>query len=204
MERLKLKTQVRDNKEKAGILRKNGFIPALLYNHGKTDHVKVDAKDVKMLFSKGVSESTLIDLQMEDKEDTVFVKDYQLHPVNDEVLHLDFYRVTFGEKVTTNIGLRLEGKAVGTKEGGILEVFLHDLEIELYPRYMVPSISVDISHLKIGDALHVSDLELPPESKLNIEPQTVICNVARPAIVAEPTDSEEIEETEETTETEET
>lgn len=189
MERIKLKTTTRKTGLKPSKLRKTGVIPAVVYNHGQTNHVQVDAKEVKTLFAHGVSESTLIDLEIDGKQDTVFVKDFQLHPVTDEVLHLDFYRITFGEKVTTHIGIHLEGTAIGAKQGGIMEVFLQDLEIELFPRYMVPSISIDISHLQVGDAIHVSDLQLPPESKVSIDPTSVVCQVSRPK-KAEESDTE--------------
>ncbi|MCB1200874.1 MAG: 50S ribosomal protein L25 [Leptospiraceae bacterium] len=181
MERLKLKVENRPQELKGHQLRKKGTIPAVIYNHGKTDHVQVNAKEVSKLFAHGVSESVLIDLLHDGKEDTVFVKDYQIHPVTDEVLHLDFYRITFGEKIKTHIGLHIEGKPVGVKEGGILEVFLQEVEIETFPKYLTAALNVDVTNLKIGDALHISDLQLPPETKIMLDPGTVICHIARPA-----------------------
>ena len=181
MDNLTLKAENRNTKVKAKDLRAKGIIPAVISNHGKTESVQVSSGEVHKLFTSGISESTLIDLKLGSESETVFIKDYQLHPVTDEILHVDFYRITAGEKIKTNIPLHLVGKAVGIKEGGVLEHFLHDIEIETFPRFLVPSIDVDISALKIGDAIHIKDLKLNEEIKILVEGNPTICHVSPPA-----------------------
>lgn len=181
MERLKLKATKRNEKEKAARLRRQGYIPAVIYNHGKTDHIQVLGRDVRHLFAHGVNESVLIDLDLDGKQEVVFVKDYAIHPVTEEVLHLDFYRVTFGEKIRTHVAIHLVGKAAGVKEGGVMEQFLHEVVIEIYPKDLMPALEIDVSHMKIGDILHISDIKLPEGAKILMEGNPAICHVTRTA-----------------------
>lgn len=181
MEKATLKAQKRDGKTSGKNLLRAGIIPAVIYNHGKSENIQVFEKDTRKLFAHGISESRLIDLDIEGKIEQVFVKDYQLHPVNDSLQHLDFYRVSQDEKLRTRIAVHIEGKAEGVKAGGVLEVFLTEVPYETYPRYLSDFLTIDISHLNIGDSIHVSDVKLPPDSRILMDPQTVICHVTHAA-----------------------
>lgn len=204
MEKMQLTVKNRNKEERASLLRQGGFVPGVIYNHGKSDSIKISQKDIQYLFSHGISESTLIEVDREGEKETAFVKDYQLHPVSDEILHLDLYRITYGEKIKTSIKINLVGKPEGVKEGGILETFLHEVEIETFPKHLVPSLDLDVSALKIGDSLHVSHLVLPPETKVLTEGDPAICAVAVSAkAVSEADTTEETEAEEETAESKE-
>jgi len=205
MEPVILKAEKREQKEKANACRIQGMIPGVIYNHGKTEHLKFNGKEVKQIFSAGISESQLYSIEIGSKKEAAFIKDYQKHPVTSEILHLDFFRITYGEKVKTNLPVHVVGKSAGEKEGGVLETFIHDIEIEILPKDLVASIDVDISHLNIGDAIHANDLNLPESAKVISDSNPIICHVALPAkiVVAEVEETEaEAEETatEETTE----
>lgn len=191
---VKIKALDREKGIKAATLRKEGKIPALIYNHGQTKEITVEKKDVHSVFSKGVSESTLIEMDIGGTNETVFVKDFQVHPVSEEILHVDFYRITYGEKVKTHIPLRLVGKPAGVIEGGVLETFLHDIEVEILPKDLMPHLDVDVSALHIGDALHVEDLKLPGETKILTEGNPIICHVSKTAKLAAEKTEEETEE----------
>lgn len=205
MEKMQLTVKNRNKEERASLLRQGGFVPGVIYNHGKSDSIKISQKDIQYLFSHGISESTLIEVDREGEKETAFVKDYQLHPVSDEILHLDLYRITYGEKIKTSIKINLVGKPEGVKEGGILETFLHEVEIETFPKHLVPSLDLDVSALKIGDSLHVSHLVLPPETKVLTEGDPSICAVAvsAKAVSEADTTTEEIKAEEETAESKE-
>ncbi|MDH5716881.1 MAG: 50S ribosomal protein L25 [Spirochaetia bacterium] len=191
MENLLMKAQVRDKKLKAGKLRKKEIIPAVIYNHGKSDSIQIENAEIKKLFAHGVSESTLIDIEWDGKKETAFIKEYQVHPITGNVEHIDFFRITYGEKIKTRIPIELKGKPIGVREGGVLETFLHEIEVETFPRYLVPFIEVDISGLKIGDSIHVDAVTLPPESKCLNEGNPIICNVS----ISAKAKGEELEET---------
>ena len=179
----KLIITVENRKEKnPKELRKSGYVPGVIYNHGKTDHIQIEKARLKNLFGEGVTESTLIDLKIDKKEDQpVFIKDYQKHPLTEEILHIDFFRVTFGERIRTHIPIELIGKPIGVKEGGVLETFIHSIEIETYPRHLVASLQVDISELNIDDSVHVLDIKLPPESKILMDGNPGVCQVSTSA-----------------------
>ncbi|HRP68355.1 MAG TPA: 50S ribosomal protein L25, partial [Turneriella sp.] len=170
MEKATLKATKRDGKIGGKNLLRSGIIPAVIYNHGKSESIQVFEKDTRKLFAQGISESLLINLDIEGKVEQVFVKQYQAHPVNDVLQHLDFYRVSQDEKVRTRIAVRLEGKAQGVKDGGILEVFLTEVPYETYPKHLTEALVIDISDLQIGASLHVANVQLPPDSKILMDP----------------------------------
>ncbi len=193
MESVTLKAQERDLQLTGRQLRRSGLIPAVIYNHGNTEHLVIDGKDIKPIISGGISESRLLDIERGDKKDTVFIKDYQVHPLTNEIIHFDFYRITYGEKVKTHIPIHLEGKSQGEKEGGVLEIFMHDVELEILPKELIPQITLDIGALKLGDAIHVDDVTLPPSAKILVEGNPVICHVSIPRKVAASADGSEDE-----------
>ena len=181
MKKLMITAETRKEKNTKKV-RASGYIPGVVYNHGKTDHIQIGHKELHVLFGKGITEKALIDMQIDKKEnEPVFIKNFQRHPVTDAILHIDFFRITYGEKIRTHIPVELLGRPVGVKEGGVLETFIHSIEIETYPRHLVASFKVDISGLNIGDAVHLQDIQLPPDSRLLMEGNPGICQVSSSA-----------------------
>ena len=178
MNQLVIDGEKREIVTKGNNLRKSGIVPAVLYSHGKTEHIQVQAKMINKRFSQGVSESTIFTLKIDGQEQPAFIKDFQRHPVSEDIMHVDFFKVTFGEKIRTHINIELQGKPVGVKEGGALETFLHEIDIEAFPKDLQSVISVDISHLKIGEALHVKDLPIPETFKVYTDLNATVCNVS--------------------------
>ena len=180
-ERLKVNANKR-GQEKPKQIRKSGFVPALIYNHGQTDKIQVALRDINQLFSQGVTESTLIEISIDNNtSETAFIKEYQVHPLSEAILHIDFFRVTFGEKIRTSIPIQLIGKPIGIREGGVLETFLHEIEIETFPKYLSSALEHDISELKIGDSVHTKEISIPPKSKLLVEGNPIVCQVSTSA-----------------------
>lgn len=173
-------------KNESNRLRKEGFIPAVLYSHGNSKTLKVPAKAFGALFKGHISESVLIDLNIanekEDPNHKAFVKDYLMDPVTHEILHLDFYKITEGEKIRTLVPLEIEGTPRGVKAGGILEILERELEIECFPRDLPEHITVDVSDLDIGTSVHVQDLNLGEEIKFLATGDRVIATVVTPHV----------------------
>ncbi|HPQ53837.1 MAG TPA: 50S ribosomal protein L25/general stress protein Ctc [Spirochaetota bacterium] len=144
-------------------IRSGGFIPAVMYSHGESEALQVSAKDFSTMFKGHISESVLIDLNIKGKSgsdgDKVFIKDYQVDPVTDKVIHLDFYKITAGEKITTKVPVELVGTPTGARKGGILEHMERDLEIECLPRNLREKIEIDVTNLEIGESIHIKDLK---------------------------------------------
>jgi large subunit ribosomal protein L25 len=174
-------------------LRRAGLVPGVVYGGGDGDTVsfKVDARVLRQVLVDG---SALIDLEVGGTTRPVIVKDQQLHPVRDEVMHIDLLEVRLDEKIQTQVGVQIEGveEAPGIKEGGVLEHVTHQLNIEALPTAIPDAIVVDVSGMEIAATMHLSELT-PPEGVefLDDPEETIIATVVVPTEVEEP---EEIEE----------
>jgi large subunit ribosomal protein L25 len=175
-------------------LRRAGVVPGVVYGGtGQEDAVsfKVDARVLRHVLVDG---SALIDLKVDGKTLPVIVKDRQLDPVRDELIHIDLLEVRLDEKIQTTVGVNLEGieEAPGVKEGGVLEQVSHQLNIEALPTAIPESINVDVSGMEIAATMHLSEVTAPEGVEfLDDLEETIIATVVVPTEVEEP---EEIEE----------
>ena len=175
-------------------LRREGVVPGVVYGGtGQEDAVsfKVDARVLRHVLVDG---SALIDLKVDGKTLPVIVKDRQLDPVRDELIHIDLLEVRLDEKIQTTVGVNLEGieEAPGVKEGGVLEQVSHQLNIEALPTAIPESINVDVSGMEIAATMHLSEVTAPEGVEfLDDLEETIIATVVVPTEVEEP---EEIEE----------
>ena len=174
-------------------LRREGLVPGVVYGGGDGDAVsfKVDSRVLRQVLVDG---SALIDLEVDGQTRPVIVKDQQLHPVRDEVMHIDLLEVRLDEKIQTTVGVQVEGveEAPGVKEGGVLEHVTHQLNIEALPTAIPDSIVVDVSGMEIAATMHLSEVPAPEGVEFLDDPEeTIIATVVVPTEVEEP---EEIEE----------
>lgn len=145
-------------------LRAQGLIPAVVYGrHSKeAQHIAVDPLGIKHAVAAPARLNTLIQLKLDGQgEKLVLLKDFQLDPVSRELLHADFLEVTENERVKVNVPLVLVGKPVGVLAGGILSQLRRELEVLALPTAIPDKIEVDVSHLKMAQALHINDVKLP-------------------------------------------
>jgi large subunit ribosomal protein L25 len=124
-----------------------------------------------------ISENNIITLKIGEKSYDVLVKDYQSNLLKGTIEHLDFYAIQSDKTVRTRIPIHFTGSSKGVREGGILEVQLHELEVECLPKDLQSEILVDITNLDIGHALHVKDIQLPPGIKVLIPADQVVASV---------------------------
>jgi large subunit ribosomal protein L25 len=175
-------------------LRREGIIPGVVYGGtGQEGAVsfKVNARVLRHVLVDG---SALIDLKVDGKTLPVIVKDRQLDPVRDEIIHIDLLEVRLDEKIQTQVGVHIEGvdEAPGVKEGGVLEQVSHQLNIEALPTAIPDNIIVDVSGMEIAATMHLSELTAPEGVEfLDDLEETIIATVVVPTEVEEP---EEIEE----------
>ncbi|HET6452410.1 MAG TPA: 50S ribosomal protein L25 [Spirochaetia bacterium] len=179
MEAKKLNVEKRQGggKSVAGRLRGAGKIPAVVYGHTNPTAIAVDAREFRTAFRR-ITENTIVELHMADGVHEVLVKDYQRDNLTGQVLHVDFYEFEKGKALRTRVPVRLIGNPVGVKEGGILEVLLHQLDVECLPKDLPEEITLDISELALDRALHVSGLALPEGVRSLIPADQVVCLVA--------------------------
>ncbi len=163
--------------------RSQGRVPATVYGP-KTEPINVLADELVVRKYQGRKfESTIFNLKSDDSKlnsISVILRDVQVHPVTRRPIHVDFYAPDMTKPVRVNVELRLEGKAVGLSEGGLLEHLLRDIEIEVLPLEIPEFISADVSNLGLGDALHVSDVQVPAGVKVISLPTLTIATVAVP------------------------
>jgi len=178
-------------------LRQSGYIPAVLYSHGESEMIKIKKQDFFSLFRGNVSESVMIDLNITDKkkdnDHKVFVKAYQQDPVTEELLHVDFYKTTLGERIHTKVPVEIVGKSEGEKMGGILEVVERELEIECLPNEMPEKIEIDVTNINIGDSIHIEDIEIAGSVKFMVDEKRAIVTVVAPKAHIEEEELEELE-----------
>jgi len=186
----------KSGKEMAKKIRRNGLIPAEVYGAHKNIHISVRAHEFEKIFEE-IGEHSILKLNIDNKKSIeAIVKDFQIHPVYKNIIHIDFYEVEKGKKLRTEIPIRFVGTSKGVKKGGILESFLTDLEIECLPKDIPDVIEVDISQLDLGDSLHVKDVKVGPEIRILSNPEQVVVTVGVPSrvVVEEEVPEEEAEE----------
>src|SRR4030042_6049477 len=105
------------------------------------------------------------------------IKDYYKNPTTGEVLHLDLFKVTKGEKIHTTVPLEFSGTPKGTKIGGLVEISKHDIEVECLPKDLPEVIKIDISDLDLNQYIHVKDIKIEDTIKVLTNLDTVIVGV---------------------------
>jgi large subunit ribosomal protein L25 len=147
-------------------IRRAGRIPAVIYGHSGTAlTIDLDALE----FSggvKGISESTIVKVNVDGEGHDAFVKATQRNILNGQILHVDFYEVESGTTLRARVSIQIEGNPIGVREGGILETPLHDIEVECLPGDLPERLIVDISGLGVNQSIHVRDIVLAEGVKL--------------------------------------
>ena len=195
MEQKTLSFMVRTERRKGpvGRLRRAGKIPSIIYGAKEPKAISVDDHEFHTTFRE-ISESTIIKLESEESSHEVLVKDFQSDILSGQILHVDFYEIEKGKLLRTHVSIHLQGTALGVREGGILEVLSHEVEVECLPKDLPAHIEVDISEVVAGHSIHVRDLgEIEGVRFLN-SPDQVICTVQ---VKRAEEEEEEVEEEEE-------
>jgi large subunit ribosomal protein L25 len=186
MEEIKIKVAVREDRGTAHAksLRRQDLIPAVVYGKGLNLALTIEKKELKYLRQHHFSENVILNLEIADKKGSkkvpTLLKDYQLNPLTDEVLHLDFIRVSMTEKVEVEVPVEIKGEPKGVKEGGSLERVLWNIRVKCLPKDIPKNITIDVADLDIGDSIHVSDLGLPSGVEFVSEATEVVVTVAAP------------------------
>ena len=175
-------------------MRREGFVPSVIYGGGtENQNVKVHAKTFRDMLNNAVSDSILVNLDIEGgNTQLAFLQDVQHNALTKEILHVDFLAVDQNTEIHANLPLDFVGEPVGVKEGGLLEHMLHSLEISCLPNDLPEIISVDVAHLDIGVALNVGDIAFP-EGVKPIMNDDVVVAIVQKTRAAESEDAEEVE-----------
>lgn len=197
MENIELNVEVRDKLGSAESrrIRKLGFIPGVLYGKDeKPIHLKVSLQSLQKVVSRG--ENVIISLKVGHRTDgerkTVMIKEIQIDPVEDEIVHVDFYKVSLREEVTIKVPIETEGDAKGVKEkGGVLDQILRELEVKCLPKDIPEKITIDVSELDIGHSYTVEKLKIPAGVEVLTPIDSTVVTVIAPTVLEEEKKREE-------------
>jgi large subunit ribosomal protein L25 len=178
----------KDLRKKVKKLREKGILPAVLYGPllKKSQPLELDAKTFKKVYlEKG--ESSLIDLEIDNKKVPVLIHDVQKDPLTGEIIHVDFYQPDLKKEIEARVPIIFEGEAPAVKElGGTFVRSISEIEVKSLPEKLPREIKVDITRLKtFEDYILVKDLVLPEGVKIFKDPNEIIAYVAHPEKVEE-------------------
>ncbi|MEX2350338.1 MAG: 50S ribosomal protein L25/general stress protein Ctc [Flavobacteriaceae bacterium] len=175
-------------------LRNAGKVPCVVYGGDKPIHFSADTLAFKDLVYTPDVHTVVIKLDNGDKINAV-LQDIQFHPVTDNIIHVDFYQIFDDKEISMEIPVRLVGNSRGVKNGGVLRVPKRKLRVKALPADLPDFIEADITELKIGSKLYVT--ELPTENFSIMHPDnTVVAQVRTSRVVIEDIEEDEEEETE--------
>jgi len=169
-------------------LRNEGLLPGIINNDkGESILIQLNRHDFDMLLRHHTSESLMIDVEVDgDKTRKLLLKEVQHHPVSDQILHVDFLEVSMTKKMRVDIPVRCVGDAVGVlTEGGVLDQHIRTVEVECLPGDLVEIIDIDVSALKVGDAILVRDIKLAPALHIVTNGAVAVASVSIPKVVEE-------------------
>ena len=176
-------------------LRHAGQTPGVLYGpKAETISFSVNTHEFNKLLNSAGGEPLLFTLNLKSNGDsnshTALIKDLQLHPVDDKIRHIDFYKVLMDEEVQVDVPITAVGKAKGVEaDMGVLEIIQRTVKISCLPLAIPRNIQINVSDLELGDVVHVSDIVAPEGVRLMDDPETTLMT-----IVASRAEEEEKEE----------
>jgi large subunit ribosomal protein L25 len=184
MERTKLQVRVRDGRgtKDAKALRASGDIPGVIYSAtSETQAIAVNARDLRhAVTAHGIH--SILDVAVDDQPTRpVLIKEYQLDPVRDRMIHIDLHEIRLDQKINTAIPVHLEGHAEGVNMGGALSQPTHEVHVEALPADLIDAIMVDVSALEIGQSIRLGDIAAPAGITFTDDPEgTILATIAAP------------------------
>jgi large subunit ribosomal protein L25 len=163
-------------------LRKQGFIPAVLYGEAAESVALVlSKKDVINILKQETGENTIFRVAYDRDEVDAMIKDLQVDPTTDELVHADLIRISMNKPVRVTVPIIHRGEPVGVKtESGFIDFVTREVEVECLPKDIPESIVIDISDLHVHQSFKVENVIPPAGVKLISEPSTVLVMVSLP------------------------
>ncbi|MBP1852610.1 50S ribosomal protein L25/general stress protein Ctc [Rhizobium halophytocola] len=160
---LKAEARERVGKGSSRELRRNGSIPSVIYGDKQAPiSIALNTNEVTKRIHAGGFMTTVATVEVNGEKISVLPKDYQLDPVRDFVLHVDFLRVSADSQVTVAVPVHfINEEKSGIKIGGVLNIVRHDVELHCPANAIPEAITVDLSGHKIGSSIHISHVDLP-------------------------------------------
>ncbi len=189
MQLITLKTQLRKTGRKAynAQTRAEDNLPAVVYGDSKDAlAIAVDRTEIEKMLKVEGGTHAVVQLECDDAPEhssPALLKAVQRHPVKDHVLHVDFLRIRLDQRIETQVAVVLTGRSKGVIEGGVIDQQIREVEVECLALDAPQHLEVDISHLEMGDSVHVSDLVVPDNVTILTDPEVAIASVHMPRVV---------------------
>jgi large subunit ribosomal protein L25 len=166
-------------------LRAASRIPAVIYGrHNPPQNLEINLKDIKDVIHNAASEILLLDLSVDGDpkpKRLALVQEIQHHVLTRQMLHVDLHEVAEDEKVTVQVPVEAVGEAAGVKTGGgTLEHVLFKLKVRALPKDLPEFLQADVSHLEIGQAIHIGEMKAPPGVEILGDKHIPVLSVAAP------------------------
>src|ERR671924_1287412 len=200
-ERIKLQVTERERRGSADArrLRREGFIPGVLYGNGNASHaICIPERDLRRVLTGAGGLHAILDVVLEGKNTThaSILKDYQQDPIRGHISHVDLQEVRLDQPIQASVTVQLVGEPVGAKEGGVLSQVQREINVEALPMEVPEHIDLNVSGMAIGDTLRLADLApIKGVTYLDNPEETVLATVTLPTKIEEP--EPEVEEGEE-------
>ncbi len=187
MQRMELEAEQRlkSGKGVARTIRRAGRIPAVLYGEGKSSLLSIHPADLIKILKSESGENALINLKIKGEKSvetrTAILRDFQKDPINGGLLHADLFEINMNKAIRIKVPILVKGElSEGVKEGGVLQHNLREVEIECLPSMIPDHLDVDASHLKIGESIHVRDLQVQQGIRVLEDQDLAIVSIAAP------------------------
>jgi large subunit ribosomal protein L25 len=168
-------------------MRKAGTIPAALYGRKvEPSSIQVHGKTFSKLLASSASDNILVSLKIAGEDQLALVQEVQHDYLRGGILHIDFHAVAADEEIHANVPVVTVGEAKGQKQGGMVEAIHHEIEVRCLPKDLPESIQIDVSHLEVGQGVHVSEIKFPEGVSCNLGGDVVIVMCEEPKVEVEP------------------
>ena len=163
-------------------LRAQGFVPAVLYGESlETMPLVLSKKDIVQILRLESGENTIFKVAVEGDAYDAMIKEMQVDPASDELLHVDLIRISMDKPIKVTVPVVHGGEPIGVKtEGGFVDFVTREVEVECLPRDIPESLSIDISELHVNQSFKVEGMAVPAGVKILTDPNTVLVLVSMP------------------------
>jgi len=169
--------------------RRQGRVPGVIYGDKKAPVlISLDYKTLHQRIYAGHFKSTVLTLEVGGEKHRVIPRDYQLDPVKDTPVHVDFLRLGEGAEISVDIPVHVVGADVspGVKAGGTVNLVVHSLTLLCKADNIPEAVDIDISELTIGSTIHVQDVKLPAGARPASKENATLLSIVPPTVLEEP------------------
>lgn len=188
--KLSVKPRSATRRAAAKKLRREGRAPAVIYGKvAAPQPLDLDAKEFGALLTHAGTDNFLLNLNVDDDERPqrfALVKEIQRHPLSGLILHIDFHEISHDEEIEAQVPIVVLGDAYGVKtDGGLLETVMHEVTARCLPDKLPSAIEIDVTELRAGHAIHVSDVQCPEGVTLSNEPTLAVLHIVEAKVIDE-------------------